>query len=444
MKCFWQCILGICFLVSMTLPTWAGNMDTYGIGSAATAMGGAYSAYANDPFAIYYNPAGLTTIRRPMVAAGVIAMDPNLKGKDFFVENISTNPVDFHDESSTLVVPHLGTAFPLTGKFSVGLALYAPFGNTLRWDDTADLYVNPSAYNCYQEWIDRIVISPGIAYKFNDKLSIGLAVAFGQAHSGAYLQSFDFLPLTVKEEVDMEDPLNISVNLGILYQPIKTLTLGLTYRSQTRAHFDGDLKLKGLNEEEKSLLAAQGITKFEYDVETNDIYFPDQIQAGIRYQPHPKITLEADLVWTNWSLVDNETLEFNEPLEPALQAALGGTKLVNKRDWQDTKQVKVGVEWKVNDRYTFRCGYFYDPTPIPDDTFDIIWADADKKTYSAGLGINIKKWTIDTVIQYTIVEQERTIGGESSDLNNSFGGNKVSTKATGHLWGYGITLTRYF
>jgi len=44
--------------------SYAAAVDTFGIGSKATALGGAFSAYADDPFATYYNPAGLTQIQK--------------------------------------------------------------------------------------------------------------------------------------------------------------------------------------------------------------------------------------------------------------------------------------------------------------------------------------------------------------------------------------------
>lgn len=98
----------------------------------------------------------------------------------------------------------------------------------------------------------------------------------------------------------------------------------------------------------------------------------------------------------------------------------------------------------MTDMLKLRGGYFFDPTPIPDNTFDVIWADADKKTYSIGLGLNLAQWTIDGMVQYTLVEQERIIGGESENLNNSFGGQPVTTKADGELWGFGTTVSYAF
>ncbi|RUM87129.1 MAG: long-chain fatty acid transporter, partial [Thermovibrio sp.] len=107
------------------------------------------------------------------------------------------------------------------------------------------------------------------------------------------------------------------------------------------------------------------------------------------------------------------------------------------------------IEYKWSDFLTLRGGYFYDPSPIPDHTFDMLWPDADKKTYSVGAGFHIGRLTIDTVLQYIVAEYKREIGGESVNLNKSYPGvsgnpGRVSMSADGHLWGYGITLSYSF
>ncbi|MFW5993072.1 MAG: OmpP1/FadL family transporter, partial [Desulfohalobiaceae bacterium] len=141
---------------------WAGNVDTYGIGSKATSMGGAFSAYADDPFAAYYNPAGLSQISSPMASGGLMIIDPNLKAKGYKVDDPEygdLGPTSFHDDSPNLYVPHLGFAMPVNEKWSVGMAAYAPFGLHLEWDEnnSNNLSEYPGAYNSYESWYQRMV-----------------------------------------------------------------------------------------------------------------------------------------------------------------------------------------------------------------------------------------------------------------------------------------------
>lgn len=445
MKKIFLFIISLIIIIFLATTSFSANIDTYGIGSKATALGGAYTAYADDVFAVYYNPAGLTQLNMKQIALGTHVIDPKLEGKNFLVEKSGSTlagPVDFEDESNVLIVPHIGFAMPINEKMAFGIAAYVPFGLHIKWDDTANLYLNPASYNCYEAAYAREVVTPTIAYKINENLSVGFGISLGKAESWSYLNAYNLLPLTVKEKVELSDNFNYSFNFGVMYKPTKELTLGLTYRSFTNVDFEGDLKLTDIDDSERILLQAQGLTKFKTDVAVDDVHLPNQIQFGVRYTPTEKLSIEADIVWTQWSMVDYQTLEIKDPI---FQAALGGKELKVKRDWKDTNQVKIGLEYKATDILTLRIGYFYDPTPIPQDTFDMVWPDADKKTYSLGAGINLGNWVIDGVLQYTITEKDTVIGGESVNLNESYGEDaKVKTKAQGQLWGFGLTVTYNF
>ena len=398
----------------------AGSVDTYGIGAKATALGGAYSAYADDPYAVYYNPAGLSQIEGKVFSIGTMFLDPTIKMSDFTVGN--TNHGSFEDKSDVLVVPNMGYAQKINSQFSFGIALYAPWGLELEWDK--DIAKNPGAQNAYHSYYMRYGITPGLAYKVNDKFSIGMGVTIGKSEAGVDAIEYGLFDV----QCELEDDVNYSYNLGLMYKPIETVTFGLTYRSETDTDFEGDIESKDIPGGYK------GKATLEYN-------HPQQIQAGVRYQPHEQLSLECDVVWTDWSINKNQVVE--------LEKALGGhSELEYDRDWSDTKQLRFGIEYIYNEMFTLRGGYFYDPTPIPDDTLDMQWPDADKKTYSLGAGVNLGSFTVDTVIQYTEIEQPRILGGESDNLNGSYfpfdGSTPVSAKADGYIIGGGVTVSYKF
>lgn len=515
-------------LLSLSASAHAGCVDTFGIGSRATAMGGAYSATADDPFATFYNPAGLTQINSPTLSAGLTMMDPSLKIHKFEVENknggIDFGPINTTDESDDLFAPHAGYAMPIGKNLALGIAGYVPYGLDIEWSKNTDK--NPSAYNFFHSYYIREVVSPTVAYKINNMFSLGVGVSIGKSKSGA--ERVIYFPTTATEassqvsamitkqvsegvsqqtgipawalsgvassnggtlpqtkpaylaamsdaqyqmvaagynnayntaynsssvqqvlgvaslansqnnnlfKAEMEDDVNYSFNVGLMCKPTNAVTLGLTYRSKADAEFDGDVKING---------AKVAKVKMDYD-------HPDQIQAGIRYKPHDKILMEADIVWTYWRHNEYQTEYFS----PNLFGLLPYKKY--DRDWKNTNQVRLGVEWEALEFLTVRAGYFYDPTPIPDDTFDMMWPDADKKTYSIGLGFNFgENWTLDTTMLYSIAETSRVIGGESDNLNSTYnpliektriidtGTTNVNMECDGHLLGYSATLNYKF
>ncbi|MDP2725389.1 MAG: outer membrane protein transport protein, partial [Syntrophales bacterium] len=113
-------VLLLMILCAFSASAWAGNVDTYGIGAKATALGGAFSAYADDPSAIYYNPAGLTQISKPMLSLGTHLIKPSMNVYGYQVTGgavpPASGPRDFQDHASTLAAPHIGFAMPVNKK----------------------------------------------------------------------------------------------------------------------------------------------------------------------------------------------------------------------------------------------------------------------------------------------------------------------------------------
>lgn len=478
--------------VVISTASYAASVDTFGIGAKATALGGAVTAQSNDVYSIYYNPAGLVNLKGGQFSAAIQMCVPDVKFNDYTVTGGSSSitgaplpdmvETKIKDDSDSLFIPFMGYAQPITKNLAFGVAAYVPFGLDVKWEDST-----VGAHNWFHSYYVRETFTPTLSYKINDKLSVGAGVALGKSKSGAEKilnypvaastamglpTSFDTfsaanqtavytgaytaaigagadaataaaagtraatgytaLSLThavdgKKLELELEDSFNYSVNAGLQYTPNDKVTLGLTYRGRAEADFDGDVTINGVK------------------VTTADMSYdhPEQIQAGVMVKPAPTVSLELDVVWTNWSINKTQVTEFSSPLLGILPSE------TLERDWNNTNQIRIGAEWQVNEMVALRCGYFYDPSPVPDNTFDIMWPDADRKTYSIGTGLNFGKWVLDASIQFAYAETKRIIGGESDNINDSYNppgitGYHVETSADGYLMGYGLALTYNF
>jgi long-chain fatty acid transport protein len=463
-------VITVFTVFSLAIAAWAGNVDTFGIGAKATALGGAFSAYADDPFAIYYNPAGLTQIARPMFSAGTNVMKPVIRVHDYQVTGMnslavppdgSVGPADMYDQSRLLVVPHLGFAMPIGKGFSAGIAAYVPYGLDIQWDkDVSSTGLgsgfcgNPGAYNSYRSYYMREVVTPTVAYKVNDKFSIGAGISLGTSKSGVERLAFSPISSLHNKKIitDLEDDLNWSFNVGLMFKPIPSLAIGLTYRGRTDTEFEGTTEMKGAGTTIDIVGVGSNIPLTNTKVHAKtEIDHPEQLQAGVRYMPNDKFSVEADVVWTHWSVIDDYTVEFDRRFLSV--EALGGlnpgrTEEHFERDWDDTIQFRLGAEWKVIPLVTLRGSYVYDPSPIPDDTMDIQWPDADKHTFALGTGLNFGHVSIDAAVQYSWIPERRKINGESDNLNDSYikggGDPQVSCEADGHLWGGALTVSYRF
>lgn len=77
-----------------TAAAYAGSVETFGIGAKETAQGKAVAAQADTPFAVYYNPAGLTQIEGPTLSAGAVAYEADVTSKMKVIDPATGNEVN--------------------------------------------------------------------------------------------------------------------------------------------------------------------------------------------------------------------------------------------------------------------------------------------------------------------------------------------------------------
>lgn len=471
---FKKIILTIAVLVFTASYSFAGNVQTFGVGAKATSMGEAVSAYADDPYAVYYNPAGLVLSKRPVLSMGFMSHFPDVELSNFKAigetSGIDRNAADGIPDHASIkdseaVQPHMGFSMPINEKLFFGIAAYSPYGMHIKWDK--DPKKNPGAAYAWESYYGRMVINPSVAYKVNDKLSFGLGVSLGKSvseagktlhfsdaivsgstavitaelsspgSSGASPEQIAAAGKVVamngaKLKLEATDDLNYSFNFGVMYQPIEQLSMGLTYRGRTDTDFEGD-----------SFVTLASGTKFAGTVDM-EYDHPESVQGGVRYFATKNLSLEFDMTWTRWSINDEQIEYINVP------GVLPDYVAAHDRDWEDTIQYKIGAEWKVVDTVALRGGYTYDPTPVPDDTFDIGWPDTDRSVFNIGCGWEIAdRWVVDSVVQYIVSTPTNKIRGESTELNHNYEGVygepvAVEVDSKGELWGLGLTVSYLF
>jgi long-chain fatty acid transport protein len=461
-----KALLFSALLLTSAFSAFAGHVDTYGIGSKATSMGGAVVAGIDDPFAVYYNPAAMSNIKQPMFSVGTHLVDPHLTIKNYQV-NTSGLAADapfgaagIKDEADLLIVPHFGYVHPINDKLTLGVAFYVPYGLDLKWNPNEN--ENPAAYNTFHSWYLREVITPSLSYKVNDKLSLGAGISIGKAKAGNERKRYVPQKMTVasplmpsaladayadldgaKIKMEYEDNFNWSYNLGAVYKFNDKFTGGITYRSYSNIDLEGTAdvspEMKDWNNQHVGSTTA---------VDT-----PDSIQLGVEYKVTPKFKVEADIVRTFWSRIESYTVAFDNYL---LQSNVSPGQIPGaiaeapfQRDWKDTWQYRLGAEYQLNEKVALRAGYYYDPTVVPEDTFDVLWPDSDKHVFSGGVGLNFGKVTVDTVVQYILINEVTIDSGASHNLDDSYArpglhDADVSAVAAGHIWSFGVTASYKF
>src|SRR5262245_47957753 len=100
----------------------------------ATARGEAFVATADNPSAIYYNPAGITQLDGQNLRLGVYVIDL----WDDYSGTGANSGVHKSTKYDLQAVPQLYYAFtPKQFPISFGLGVYSPYGLSLKWPDSS-------------------------------------------------------------------------------------------------------------------------------------------------------------------------------------------------------------------------------------------------------------------------------------------------------------------
>jgi long-chain fatty acid transport protein len=357
--------------------------------ASASGQSGAFVAQADDPSALYFNPAGMTQLRRLQIAIGTTLFG----GSTSFQSPTGAaargdfgSSVAYPPPSQIFVTANLGDLGirPLK-NLTAGIGVVFPFGTRYRWPDNG-----PFATAVTQAALQPLDIKPTLAYKFNDQLSVGLGLDIytftGLIGEGHYEQKLNASPALAGFGIPSGTPLEINgkdtalgFNASFLYTPLRNadgkplVNIGFIYRSQATLHLDGQFLVNGA-------LASNASTT---------LVLPQVFTGGIAVWPirnqDREWKLELDVDYTGWKSVRN------------LDVHLPTTTIPFPENWRSTYTVMIGTEyrwlklarlpqWEV----AARAGYWNAQTPIPDSSFNPAVPDSDNHSISVGLGLLCK------------------------------------------------------
>src|ERR1017187_6469972 len=153
----------IIILCGTTSTLWGGGFCLPDQDAFATARGNAFVATADNPSAIYYNPAGITQLDGQNVRAGLYLVSG---GYEF----VSPSGAKVTANSDFLPVPQLYYVFsPEELPLSFGLGVYAPYGLALDWGQNS-----PLSTEAQKGSLTYLTINPVVAWKITPELSIAI------------------------------------------------------------------------------------------------------------------------------------------------------------------------------------------------------------------------------------------------------------------------------
>jgi long-chain fatty acid transport protein len=424
----WKLLSVLLVLLFTASTSFAGGFRLPEQGAKAMGMGFAFTAQADDPSAIYFNPAGLTQLKGNNVMVGATYV--RLNGGEFVgttpVDNVSASKSETQ-KSLDLFIPNMYyTKTNASTGFAYGVGIFAPFGLGQEYDNkSTSIFRNQITKIDLQ----TIVVNPTIAFKVNEILSIGFGIDW--MYGKATLEKTPWNPALIPAgqngnvfDLQLKGTGDTwGYNFGMLLKPTENLKIGANYRSPfTLKIKEGDVTVSNVNAGAPGFAAGNG-TKG-----SATIAMPATLALGASYTMG-KLTVNADADWTFWSSYSSLPINFESPVLPDSNAF---------KDWKDVCALRFGVEYRVTAPLALRAGFVYDPSPSPGSTMGPELPDADKLDYMVGVGYKIGPWTIDLAGMY-VDKKNRTVNNQNNSTLTGFNGTW-----TGNSWLAGLDVSYNF
>lgn len=340
-------ILSISLLSLLATNTFAGGYRISMQGQRQLAMGHTgVAVIGQNAESMFFNPASGTFLKNKWsFSAGATALVSNVKFQNSIYNwsNSTTNtgtPFYFYGN------------YQATDRFSVGLAVYTPYGSSVEWDQDW-----PGSHLVNNIDLQAIFVQPTVSYKITDNISVGAGLIYV---SGGVTFNRNLSRSMVDENGNRSDvtidAAGVSAwgyNLGVTARLDDYVTFGVNYRSQI------DMKVEGGDAKFNDMPSFLGgtYTNGKFDA---TMPLPAELTIGFSYQINKKWLAAVDYNHTFWKAYDNLVIDFDNPAIPTS---------VNPRNYKSSGTMRGGLQFAPSEKFSARVGGYYDISPVQDGYF---------------------------------------------------------------------------
>ncbi len=391
----------ICLFILVSLPLGADEFSFHEVGARAAALGGAFTARADDISALFYNPAGLAFLEG-------FRFKTNLRfGKRSMTAAWPDGGPTYRSAPNEIGGAHSISWQPFKGV-ALGVGIFSPYNFEAVWPKGWS-----AAPGSRSSRINSLYLRSALAVE----LFKGFAVSAGLDIVSSSLDwSHDLLfnletnPLT--EDVIVESLHSLSGHgtgfvAGALWKVVPAVQVGARYQHSVTIDYSGtDVFRLGGGTMYTWVPGPEGELIRLYEL--LDLFFvpqdvtgrqtlPREIVCGIALTPFPSLSLYADVQWERGSEFGDFSFrsvneggdlspEFPEVYEEFYgitpDYGIQGVALPLK----DTKQIKVGLEFRPGRYLAARAGFASHETALDAANITPVYPDLRRSVYSLGLG----------------------------------------------------------
>jgi len=344
-------------------------------------------------------------------------------------------------------------------KWVVATGTYFPFSwGSARQDDDPGRFQGKKFY--FQH---MIYTSPSVGFQVLKSLSFGISIGTGQSALGLDTDircqhdqlaetkergnNIDGIPFFYGGigpfdsigtlNFDVRDDFSPSVNIGALFKPVSWFSFGVVYQSEIDINFKGEYQMSYSQEllktcqwiRQQQILPNKWTQLGQIDkmfesgtIDMDGFKIPQRIQMGVMLHPIPEFRFFFDINWTQWSVNDMISLNFDKKLqllklpeslgEPALNQTIA-YQLNHKDRWN----WGFGIEYIPLENMVFRVGYESKDSHVPDESWNLL-SIPQTHYIGTGLGLKLKKgMTLDLALGCHFKQKDSTANNTSINLN---------------------------
>ena len=345
----------------------------------AAGIGDAHAGYAlpNSASAAFYNPANLTDLQDPQLTTGatVIQLHVPFKGTiaTSTLDDSGPIPSDTEGGGNPNVVPNFYLSTPLGSKAAAAIGLVTPFG--LSTDYGALTNVKYAATDTSLRTID---ITPALAYRFNDRFSLGAGMDIEYLW-GNFDQYSGFGGGDTKVDIDSVNKANswgVGYHFGFVVNVTDATQFGFAYHSKVQQN------MKGSSTATTSPVTGSPSTSVGNDLSAA-LYLPATSSVTLTHDLNAQWQILGTLNYTQWS-------SFKElVLKNVVVPGGDKTSVAVHENFRNTWYAALGAHYQENQQIMWKFGLAFDETPTNNADRNLQLPGQDKIAVAIGIRAQI-------------------------------------------------------
>ena len=363
-------------MLALYLPSQAlaEGFALYEWSASGAGMGNNYMFGEEDPAVLAYNPAQITKLNGTYFSFGFSWYSAHTKARfnDLGPVNSGMRSDSWDTEYDPAFAPYMYFVTKSGENSWWGIGIFSRFGNQIEYDD-----LWPGRFDTIYSGLKGITIQPTYAFKINSKLSaaVGLDINYVNLRmQKANLASAVYSSISPSYDLYSDLDGN-STSLGwvasLMYDFTPKTSIAVVYRSRVKHTMDADMEF------ESALLPALGYPSTKYGTSAHgNVTLPDSLAIGLGHKFDNRTRVELTATWTNWKTYN----ALNVGIDNFMTSSSDSQK-----NWNDVWRFGIGIEHKLNKRWSVLCGYVYDQSPTPDNCMDFTIPTGNRNLGSIGL-----------------------------------------------------------